>query len=217
MPRRSRLRAAANSQPCYHVLVRQHPEHLFWYHSYAVQKGTTMPETISWSELQTPLGTFGFASSERGLLTLLLPNAVGGRDLAVRRLSPGAEIVCDNGHNAEAVRQVSDYLAGERKVFDLPLDQRGSEFQISVWRAVYEVPWGETASYGEIARRVGWPDAARAVGAANGANPHPIIVPCHRIIGSDGSLTGFGGGLPLKRALLALEGFPVQQELGLSF
>jgi O-6-methylguanine DNA methyltransferase len=175
-----------------------------------------MTETISWSELSTPLGTFGFAGSSRGLLTLLLPNAVGERDLVLRRLAPGCEIVLDDGPNAEAIRQVGEYLNGQRKDFDLPLEQRGSEFQIAVWQAVYDVPWGRTASYGEIARRIGWPDAARAVGAANGANPHPIIVPCHRIIGSDGSLTGYGGGLDLKRKLLALEGVPVQQELGMS-
>jgi O-6-methylguanine DNA methyltransferase len=175
-----------------------------------------MPETIWWSELRDALGTFGFASSEHGLLTLLLPNAVDKRDRIIGRLAPGARIVPDDaGHNAEAVRQVREYLAGERKEFDLRLDQRGSAFQIAVWNALCEVPWGETASYGEIARRVGFPEAAQAVGAANGANPHPLIVPCHRIIGSDGSLTGFGGGLPLKQALLALEGRPTQVALGI--
>ena len=174
-----------------------------------------MTEMIFWSELSTPLGTFGFASSECGLLTLLLPNAVGERDRSIRKLAPGAQIIDDDGPNAEAVRQVREYLDGERTAFDLPLDQRGSEFQIAVWKAVYAVPWGQTTSYGEIARRIGFPDAARAVGAANGANPHPIIVPCHRIIGSDGSLTGYGGGLELKRQLLALEGVPVQQQLGI--
>lgn len=175
-----------------------------------------MAETIWWSELHSDLGTFGFASSERGLLTLLLPNAVAKRDRIIRRLAPGARIVPDDeGRNAEAMRQVREYLAGQRKTFDVVLDQRGSDFQLAVWRAVYEVPWGETVSYGEIARRIGHPDGAQAVGAANGANPHPIIVPCHRIIGSDGSLVGFGGGLPLKEALLALEGRPVQLGLAL--
>ena len=174
-----------------------------------------MAETIWWSELHDKLGTFGFASSERGLLTLLLPNSVAKRDRIIRRLAPGARIVPDDeGRNAEAMRQVREYLAGERKTFDLVLDQRGSDFQIAVWRAVYKVPWGETVSYGEIARRIGFPDAAQAVGAANGANPHPLIVPCHRIIGSDGSLVGFGGGLALKEALLALEGRPMQLGLG---
>lgn len=191
-----------------------------------------MTETIFWTELSTPIGTLGFASSERGLLTLLLPNAAGRRDREIRKLAPGCEIVIDpstgapasagpgqasdDGPNAEAVRQVREYLAGERTEFDIPLDQRGNAFNLAVWQAVYAVPWGQTASYGEIARRIGHPDAARAVGAANGANPHPIIVPCHRIIGSDGSLTGYGGGLELKQRLLALEGRPVQQGLGIS-
>jgi O-6-methylguanine DNA methyltransferase len=175
-----------------------------------------MSETIWWSELQDRLGTFGFATSERGLLTLLLPNSVSKHDWIIRRLSPGARIVPDTeGRNAEAMRQVREYLAGERREFDLVLDQRGSQFQIAVWQALREVPWGETASYGEIARRIGFPDGAQAVGAANGANPHPLIVPCHRIIGSDGSLVGFGGGLPLKRDLLALEGRPKQAALGI--
>ena len=106
---------------------------------------------------------------------------------------------------ALATRQLQAYFAGELKEFDLPLQLSGTEFQLRVWRELQKIPYGETISYGELAKRVGDPKLARAVGLANGANPIPIIVPCHRVVGSDGSLTGFGGGLPTKRRLLALE------------
>ncbi len=172
-----------------------------------------MTETIWWNALATPFGDLGFASSNQGLLTLLFPNAIDERDEVIARLAPGSRVAPGTGQNHAAIRQVEEYLAGERRSFDIPLDQRGTDFQKSVWRAVYAVPWGETVSYGEIARSIGKPEAVRAVGAANGANPHPIIVPCHRVIGADGSLTGFGGGLPLKRRLLTLEGVPEQRTL----
>ena len=105
----------------------------------------------------------------------------------------------------EAARQLEAYFRRERTSFDVPLAPQGTSFQRRVWRELQKVPYGKTISYGEIARRIGQPTASRAVGAANGANPIPIIIPCHRAIGADGSLTGFGGGLPAKRALLALE------------
>jgi methylated-DNA-[protein]-cysteine S-methyltransferase len=101
--------------------------------------------------------------------------------------------------------QLSDYWAGRRTTFDLPLEMAGTAFQRRVWRALQEIPYGETASYGEIARRVGTPAAARAVGLANCHNPICVVVPCHRVIGADGSLTGFGGGLERKRLLLEHE------------
>ncbi|HEX6459862.1 MAG TPA: methylated-DNA--[protein]-cysteine S-methyltransferase [Thermoleophilaceae bacterium] len=106
---------------------------------------------------------------------------------------------------AAAIEQLEQYFAGERMEFDLELDLRGTRFQRDVWNALLTIPYGETRSYGEIARQIGRPDRARAVGAANGSNPVSIIVPCHRVIGSDGSLTGYGGGLPRKRFLLDLE------------
>jgi methylated-DNA-[protein]-cysteine S-methyltransferase len=105
----------------------------------------------------------------------------------------------------EAVRQLEEYFAGERTTFDIPLRMQGGPFEREVWAELLQIPYGETASYGEIARRVGKPHASRAVGAANGRNPIAIIVPCHRVIGSDGTLTGYGGGLERKRALLDLE------------
>jgi methylated-DNA-[protein]-cysteine S-methyltransferase len=106
---------------------------------------------------------------------------------------------------AEAIEQLEQYFAGDRTEFDLALDMRGTPFQKDVWNALLTIPYGETRSYGEIARQIGRPDRARAVGAANGSNPISIVVPCHRVIGSDGSLTGYGGGLDRKRFLLELE------------
>jgi methylated-DNA-[protein]-cysteine S-methyltransferase len=103
-------------------------------------------------------------------------------------------------------RQFDDYFAGRRRTFDLPLAPRGTRFQQQVWLALRAIPYGETISYAQLATRIGKPSAMRAVGAANGRNPLPIVVPCHRVIGADGSLTGFGGGLPTKRFLLELEG-----------
>jgi methylated-DNA-[protein]-cysteine S-methyltransferase len=105
----------------------------------------------------------------------------------------------------EAANQLRAYFAGERQTFDLPLAPRGTEFQQSVWSALQKIPYGETTTYSTIAERIGRPAAVRAVGAANGANPIPIVIPCHRVIGASGSLTGFGGGLDVKRQLLAME------------
>lgn len=105
----------------------------------------------------------------------------------------------------EARHQLEDYFAGTRRSFDVPLLPAGTPFQQAVWQALLAIPYGETTSYGEIARRIGRPRAVRAVGAANGANPIPVIIPCHRVIGANGSLTGYGGGLPIKQRLLALE------------
>jgi methylated-DNA-[protein]-cysteine S-methyltransferase len=106
---------------------------------------------------------------------------------------------------AEAGAQLTEYFDGRRREFELPLAPSGTPFQIRVWNALREIPYGRTASYGEIARQVGVPSAPRAVGVANGLNPIAVIVPCHRVIGADGSLTGFGGGLERKRTLLDLE------------
>jgi methylated-DNA-[protein]-cysteine S-methyltransferase len=106
----------------------------------------------------------------------------------------------------EAARQLEEYFAGARKGFDLELDFEGTEFQRKVWRALLTIPYGETRSYAQIAKQIGQPQAVRAVGAANGRNPISIVAPCHRVIGSTGKLTGFGGGLPAKALLLELEG-----------
>jgi len=111
-----------------------------------------------------------------------------------------------------AAEQLADYFGGRRRAFDLPLKPEGTVFQQTVWRALGEVPFGTVISYGELARRIGRPTAVRAVGAANGANPISIILPCHRVIGSSQRLTGYGGGLDAKRLLLQLEGIPVEQD-----
>ena len=105
----------------------------------------------------------------------------------------------------EAQRQLEEYFAGTRTQFDIPLNPAGTEFQRAVWRALQDIPYGETVSYGDIARSIGRPKACRAVGQANHVNPISIIIPCHRVVGSGGSLTGYGGGLPVKEMLLMLE------------
>lgn len=105
----------------------------------------------------------------------------------------------------QAARQLDEYFDGRRRAFDVALEPVGTEFQLSVWRVLHTIPYGETISYGEQARRLGDARKARAVGGANGRNPLPIVVPCHRVIGSSGALTGFGGGLPIKEELLRLE------------
>jgi len=154
----------------------------------------------------SPVGPLLLAADAQGLRRV---NFQGGTD----PLQPGTEWREDAEPFALALTQLREYFAGTRRVFDLPLAAQGTTFQLGVWRALREIPYGETRSYGELARRLGLAGAARAVGVANGANPLPIIVPCHRVIGADGSLTGFGGGLPIKRALLELEGAPCVADL----
>jgi methylated-DNA-[protein]-cysteine S-methyltransferase len=117
----------------------------------------------------------------------------------------GLEWTEDRALFGEVIQQLREYFAGERKTFLLTLRPEGTDFQRAVWLELQKIPYGETISYKELAERIGKPKAVRAVGAANGANPIPIIIPCHRVIGNDGSLTGFGGGLQLKKRLLELE------------
>ena len=125
-------------------------------------------------------------------------------------VKPGPDWVRDPAPFREVVRQLDEYFAGDRRAFDLPLAPRGTPFQRKVWTALRRIPWGETASYADIARRVGSPKGMRAVGGANGRNPIAIIVPCHRVIAADGTLGGYGGGLERKRFLLELEGAHVR-------
>ena len=145
--------------------------------------------------LDTPIGPLQLRGDEHALSALDLPG----------RHAPTDGLTRDDARFEPVVRQLHEYFAGERTRFELPLRMAGGEFQRRVWAELERIPYGETASYGEIARRLGAPTASRAVGAANGRNPIAIIVPCHRVIGADGSLTGFGGGLECKRALLDLE------------
>jgi methylated-DNA-[protein]-cysteine S-methyltransferase len=120
-------------------------------------------------------------------------------------IGPGADWVEDAARFEEARRQLDEYFAGHRAEFDLPLSPRGTAFQREVWAALQTIPYGEVRSYGQIAAQIGRPGASRAVGLANGRNPISVIVPCHRVIGASGALTGYGGGLPRKRLLLDLE------------
>lgn len=161
-------------------------------------KGTDM--ILSTTNMPSPVGELTLAASEKGLVAILWENDRPGRV----RLGPLRE-ARDHPVLIEAQRQIAAYFAGTLTRFDLPLDFRGTDFQKSVWAALLTIPFGETRSYGEIARQIGRPSASRAVGAANGRNPISIIAPCHRVIGSNGALTGFAGGLAAKELLLGLE------------
>ena len=154
--------------------------------------------THRWGTIETAFATFAVWVDERGRLVRFNLSAKGAE--RVDRTAIHDERAID-----DVRRQVEEYCAGKRTEFELELAPEGTEFQRAVWDALLEIPYGETRSYGEIARAIGQPTAARGVGAANHANPIALIIPCHRVIGADGSLTGYGGGLPLKRALLAHE------------
>ncbi len=148
--------------------------------------------------LETPIGELLLAGTADALTMVGFPKGSMRRD-------PEADWIFNEKPFAEVSRQLLEYFAGERRDFDLKLDLEGTEFQLSVLRELQQIPYGTTTSYADIAKRIGRPKAVRAVGAANGRNPIPIIVPCHRVIGSHGDLTGFGGGLDTKEALLRLE------------
>lgn len=148
----------------------------------------------------SPFGELGIAASEAGLVGIDLQ--AGKRPLAVNEnWQRGATLLTD-----VASEQLEAYFAGARRSFDLPFDAAGTPFQQSVWRALCTIPYGETRSYRELAEAIGNPKAVRAVARANGANPLSIVVPCHRVIGADGTLTGYAGGLEMKARLLTLEG-----------
>jgi len=153
---------------------------------------------ISYTQMESPVGPLLLAADDAGLREILF---VHGRAPA----RPDASWKEDKAPLKETIRQLREYFAGEREVFDLPLAPLGTPFQLKVWKRLCDIPYGETISYGELARRIHNPNASRAVGLANGSNPIPIVIPCHRVIGSNGKLTGYGGGLPIKEKLLALE------------
>lgn len=149
--------------------------------------------------MQSPIGDLLLAGDESALRLVHFQS--GPRPLQpVKEWEPGERPF------REVMRQLKAYFNGKLQQFDLPLAPEGTPFQMKVWHTLRSIPYGETWSYGELARRIRKPAASRAVGAANGQNPLPVIIPCHRVIGANGSLTGFGGGLPIKRKLLALEG-----------
>jgi methylated-DNA-[protein]-cysteine S-methyltransferase len=154
-----------------------------------------MSASLSRIACATPVGELTLVGSPRGLRHVLW----------AEREPPEDATAAPSDVLDEAARQLAAYFAGDLRRFDLPLDLLGTEFQVAAWLALAEVPFGTTVSYGEQARRLGRPQAVRAVGAANGRNPLPVVLPCHRIVGADGSLVGFGGGLERKRALLGHE------------
>jgi methylated-DNA-[protein]-cysteine S-methyltransferase len=150
------------------------------------------------TEMPSPIGPLLLASNDSGLRMIRF-----NRSRPASRPDPAWKK--DAAALKEPIRQLRAYFAGELEEFDLPLAPQGTPFQLEVWMRLCDIPYGETISYGELARRIGNPKASRAVGLANGSNPIPIIIPCHRVIGSNGKLTGYGGGLPIKEKLLALE------------
>jgi methylated-DNA-[protein]-cysteine S-methyltransferase len=149
--------------------------------------------------IDTPVGRLLLAGDDATLTYLCLP---GSTKLGSTKGDVPAAL-------RTAAAQLAEYFAGSRTAFALPLAPQGTAFQLTVWKALADIPYGETVTYGELAERVGHPSASRAVGQANGANPLPIVYPCHRVVASGGHLGGYGGGLALKRRLLALEGSPL--------
>jgi methylated-DNA-[protein]-cysteine S-methyltransferase len=162
--------------------------------------------TLSMIVIDSPIGPLRLYGTDDALTCVWLPGGSG---------TPPAAAVRETRVLAATATQLAGYFAGTRRVFDLPLAPDGTEFQQSVWCVLSTIPFGVTWSYGDVARRIGQPTASRAVGAANGKNPIAIVVPCHRVIGASGALTGYGGGMATKRWLLAHEGQPVQPQLPL--
>lgn len=159
---------------------------------------------MKYTFVDSPLGDLLLAGGDDALRLISFPSGKGRR-------RPERGWTEDPRPFGAARRQLREYFAGKRERFELTLAPEGTEFQRAVWQGLRRIPYGRTWSYAELAAHIARPRAMRAVGAANGANPLPIVVPCHRVIGADGSLTGFGGGLPAKRLLLELEGALVSE------
>lgn len=188
-------------------LFRFAPDSLFPWDNRLENPMPSTATTYVSSTMPSPVGRLTLVASDAGLAAVLWEN-----DDPKRVPLPIAGEDAQHPVLRKAERQLQEYFAGSRTAFDLPLDFHGTEFQKRVWAALLTIPFGETRSYGEIARALGKPSAMRAVGAANGRNPISIIAPCHRVIGANGQLTGFAGGLEAKAHLLALEARPVAQQ-----
>lgn len=160
--------------------------------------GIVEAATRTYTRIESPVGPLLLVTGDGGLRSI---EFVNGRKPALAN----PQWLEDANPLRETILQLRAYFAGELETFNLPLAPEGTPFQLSVWNRLCEIPYGETISYGELARRLGNPNASRAVGLANGSNPIPIVIPCHRVIGSNGKLTGYGGGLPIKEKLLGLE------------
>ncbi len=156
-------------------------------------------ETLRYAHMESPVGALLLARDDVGLRVISFPSGH-----KARAPEPGWQKT-DIAEFDDTTSQLTAYFDGETTEFDLPLKPEGTPFQMAVWEALQDIPYGETISYGELAKRIGKPSASRAVGAANGANPLPIVIPCHRVIGADNSLTGFGGGVDIKAFLLEHE------------
>ena len=159
---------------------------------------TLVANLACYTRMESPVGPLLLVADDSGLRRI---DFVNGRNPG----TPGPQWHEDAEPLREVARQLHAYFAGELESFDLTLAPQGTPFQLTVWNRLCDIPFGETISYGELARRIGNPNASRAVGLANGSNPIPIVIPCHRVIGSNGKLTGYGGGLPIKEKLLGLE------------
>jgi methylated-DNA-[protein]-cysteine S-methyltransferase len=166
----------------------------------------TMNDINYYCQFETPIGMLLLVGDEHHLRQV-------GLQAGTHPTSISSDWIESERPFAMAIGQLRQYFAGTRTTFELPLAPHGTDFQHAVWRELQNIPYGHTLSYGELARALGNARASRAVGLANGANPLPVIVPCHRVIGADGSLTGFGGGLAIKRALLGLERAECVQDL----
>jgi methylated-DNA-[protein]-cysteine S-methyltransferase len=165
---------------------------------FGAAKGLQPRSAVSYTTIDSPVGNLLMAADAQGLRLVSFASS--------KRAEPvHPEWKEDKTPFAEVIRQLLAYFAGELREFDLPLAPEGTEFQLRVWNCLRTIPYGETISYAQLAQKIGNSQAVRAVGLANGSNPIPIIIPCHRVIGSDGSLVGFGGGLSNKKKLLALE------------
>ena len=159
--------------------------------------------TINYTILESPMGEIFLAESTRGLIYVGLgADGLGGLTAFAHEHFPGEQIVPSI---VDSMFQVQEYLSGQRRAFEVTLDLQGTPFQKEVWRALQEIPYGETSTYGQVAERLGRPGAAQAVGQACGANPAPLVVPCHRVLAASGQLGGFSSGLDWKMWLLALE------------
>jgi O-6-methylguanine DNA methyltransferase len=169
-----------------------------------------MEDTITLGSIATPLGRLGAAFSPAGLCRLAFAREGDAACAAwARRWAPGARVQRGDPRLDMLASELAAYLAGRLRAFTIPLDPRGTPFQLVVWRALLAIGYGETRAYSQLAAAIGHPQAVRAVGAANGANPIPILIPCHRLVGKRGALIKYGGGLELKRRLLELEGAAV--------
>src|SRR5271157_2350225 len=165
-------------------------------------------ETLLYVRTSSPVGPLFLAASPKGLLRLEF-------EARVQKLNPAVHLQESKSALAPYLAELDEYFAGRRREFSFPLDLRGTEFQLACWRALLEIPYGETRSYRDLARAIGHPQAFRAVGMSNNRNPIAIVVPCHRVIAADGSLCGYGGGLDIKRKLLHFECAQLPESAGL--